>query len=111
MRILLVAAGFRYDQDRNFELGAQGWKKPLPQGSFFVSMSGSVPCCIDSVVPQSNLSASGTAFIGRVLGVCNISTGSASITWLGAEYDQSIDKAQLLTMHIFARPGRVFHLE
>lgn len=108
------AAGLRYDEDRNFELGAQGWRGQLPQSSFFVNMSGSCPCCIDSVVPQSNgdnLTASGTALIGRVLGVCNISTGSASITWLGAEYKQSIDKAQLLTMHIFARPGTLFQVE
>ena len=98
-------ADFHYDESSNFRLAAASATSPLELGAFYVNLSGNIPCCLDNAtVPQGGPAATNVT-LGSVLGVCNLLSKRAEITWLGSVYPQDIANARLLTMTISSRPG------
>ena len=99
-----MAAGYAYDSHHSFVYGGHNATSgDLGDDTFFVSIGGQVPCCINSRVPAMN--SSGTVPIGKVMGICDPDSSTANITWLGMVYAQDISQAQLLTMTVYLRPG------
>ncbi|KAK9836640.1 hypothetical protein WJX74_005022 [Apatococcus lobatus] len=101
---LLDRQGYRYDDHHTFTYGSAAWQAQLGKDTSFVDLFGTVPCCINAVVPAA---AGGQSAIGNVLGSCYAHASpypQANITWLGVLYQQDIAQAQLLTMTVKLRP-------
>ena len=109
-----LSAGFAFNHGKVFQYESVSWasRNRLAPGSQLVNLAGGVPCCIASSVPyQAGPGANASQIsIGDVLGICNLTTGTASITWLGEVYPQDENLARLLTARIYNKPGMTFYL-
>lgn len=83
--------------------------RPLTE---LVQLSGGVPCCLDASVapPTKDLGrpssdAPRTVRLGNVLGTCDMSSQTASFTWLGTVWQQDMTGARLLTIDFQRKPG------